>query len=646
MTEKQQLPRQRTAEALAEALFPPGRVLPAPDPAAISAKVSEYVAEHPWLRRGMASGLAWIEARFFATHGKRFSRADVAERRAFLKRVSTSKATGSLVQAATTPFKAAYVLDEENQRRVGSRPRVEVPAQVESFRWEAQISRAGDFESDEELEADVVVIGTGAGGAVAAYELASRGLAVVMLEEGDYYNRTHFNGDLLEVIPKLYRAWGATTAIGNVMIPVPIGRNVGGSTTINSGTCMRPPKAILERWRTEMGLEGLTEEELDPIFSEVEEVLQVQQADPKYVGEIGDIIGGGAKKLGFKHYHPLMRNAAGCDGQGLCQFGCPTDAKQSTNVSYVPRALDRGAFLFSGFRAGKLLRDGKKIRGVVAHGYNEGKGREVKLTLRAPRVVVAAGTFMTPQYLRENGVRNSHLGRHLTIHPAGVVNGIFPEKDMANSRTIPQGYALADHADEGLMFEGGTIPFAGHGVLNNLYGDDYVRFAENYQQTAYFGFMIRDTSEGRVRRGPSRDIPWIQYRMNSHDFALFLKGIRTLARIYLAAGASEVLIPGPNEIESVRSEKELEDFMARRHKPSDFMMSAYHPLGTARISNRAQDGVCDPDHKVHGWEGLYVMDGSNVPTSLGVNPQVTIMALVSRAASKLAESVSSQENIS
>ena len=641
MTEKQHLPRQRTVEALAEAMFPAGELMPAPDPVTIRERVADYVAQYPWLRRALVSGLAWVEARFWATHGKRFTRANVATRRAFLERVSRTRATGTLLQAATAPLKAAYLLDEDNQQRVGSRPRVDVPKQVESFRWESLISRPDDFESDEELEADVVVIGTGAGGAVAAYELASRGLAVVMLEEGDYYNRTHFNGELTEVVPKLYRAYGATAAIGNVFIPVPIGRSVGGSTTINSGTCMRPPKEVLDGWRHKLGLKGFTEEDMAPYFREVEEVLQVEEADPKYVGEIGHIIQQGAESLGFRHYHPLTRNAPGCDGQGLCQFGCPTDAKQSTNVSYVPRALERGAFLFTGFRAEKLLRDGQKVRGVVAQGQHRETGKPVKLTLKASRVIVATGTFLTPQFLKENGVRNRHLGRHLTLHPAGVVNGIFPDRDMQNSRTIPQGYALADFADEGLMFEGGTIPFAGHGILNNLYGEEFVHFTERYQQTAYFGFMLRDTSEGRVRRGPHRDIPWIQYRMNSHDFALFLKGIRTLARVYFAAGASEVLIPGPNTIERLKSEKELEAFMARRHKPADFMMSAYHPLGTARISNSAEEGVCDPDHQVHGWEGLYVMDGSNVPSSLGVNPQITIMALASMAAAKVAAEIAS-----
>jgi choline dehydrogenase-like flavoprotein len=633
------LPRPDTARALVQAMLPAGEQLPAADADRLCATVAGYLDGRPGFRRLLTASLAWLESRSLFSHGKRFSRLSPEQREALLSSLSGTLVSGHLLRALAAPFKAAWLLDDETQRRVGSRPPVQVPKQIEAFRWQAQVSPARDMEEDLELEADVVVIGTGAGGAAAAYELASRGLAVVMIEEGEYYNRTHFNGKLTDVIAKLYRGLGATTAIGNVTIPVPIGRSVGGTTTINSGTCLRTPDAVLARWQKEFGLTELTPENLDPFFASVEEVINVTPAESKYVGEIGNVIADGARKIGLTKLHNLPRNAKGCDGQGLCQFGCPTDAKQSTNVSYVPRALDRGAFLFTGFRAEKLLHRQQVLDGVVATGKRD-DGSIVRLTVRAPRVIVAMGSLLTPLFLKQNGVRNPHLGRHLTIHPAGVVNAVFPEREFANSQTIPQGFGVGDFAEQGLMFEGGTIPFAGHGLFSNLYGREFVRFCERYQHTAYFGFMIRDTSEGRVRRGPHRDLPWISYQMNDQDCSLFLKGIETLARIYLAAGAREVLIPGLNRLITVRNEQELASFMARKHKPKDFLMSAYHPLGTARIAADASRGVCGPDHQVFGWNGLYVMDGSSVPTSLGANPQVTIMTLAARAASKLADSLS------
>lgn len=626
------------ALALAEAMFPAGEREPAGDPHYLTETASGYVQSHPWLARAFNAGLWWLEMRYLTTHGKRFSRASVAERDRFLNRLSPSMVGGNLLRAATLPFKAAYTLDEDRQRNNGQRPSVQVPSQIEHFRGQAQVTTPDELDEDQELEAEVVIIGTGAGGAAAAYELASRGLAVVLLEEGQYYNRTHFNGKLTEVIPKLYRAWGATGAVGNVFMPVPIGRNVGGSTTINSGTAMRPPNEVLRRWRQDRGLSEFTEEELEPWFRGVEEVLGVEYAQYQYIGEIGNVIADGAHKLGFEHYHPLPRNAPGCDGQGLCQFGCPTGAKQSTNVSYIPRALERGAFLFTGFKADEILHENQTVSGVRAHGLTT-DGRSVRLTLKAPHVIVSAGTFLTPRLLQDNGVSNPHLGRHLTVHPAGAVNGWFPDSNFDNSRHIPQGFGVSDLSPDGPIFEGGTIPFHGHGLLNSFYGKDYVRFTERYQQTAYFGFMVRDTSEGRVRKGPHPDIPLVTYHMNKRDFAVFLQGVEWLGKMYFAAGAREVYLPGTRSLVTVRNEKELTDYVRGRRKPMEFMMTAYHPLGTARIARDPDDGVCDTDHAVFGWQGLYVMDGSNVPTALAANPQVTIMALASRAAARLAERI-------
>lgn len=629
------------ALALTEALFPAGDGAPPADIEALVAAATGYTASHPLLTRALGGGLWWLELRYLATHGRRFSQADVSRRREFLRHLAPSLVGGNLLRAVSTPFKAAYVLDDERQIEHGQRPRVEVPSQLESWRWQSQISSPEDFEADEELEADVVVIGTGAGGAAAAYELAGRGLAVVLLEEGRYYNRADFTGDLTEVIPKLYRAAGATTAIGNVFMPIPIGRNVGGTTTVNSGTAMRAPPEVLRQWREERGLTALTERELEPWFRGVEEVLCVEPADPRYIGEIGKVIAEGARKLGFENYGPLPRNARGCDGQGLCQFGCPTDAKQSTNVSYIPRALERNAFLFTGFKAGRVLHENRRVTGVVAHGRRE-DGEPLTLTVRASQVIVAAGSFLTPQLLRDSGVKNPHLGRHLTVHPAGVVNAWFPKRRFDNSSTIPQGFGVSDLAEEGLVFEGGTVPFPGHGLLNNLYGEEYVRFIDRYQQTAYFGFMLRDTSEGRVRKGLHPDLPLITYRMNEADFSQFRRGIELLGKMYLAAGAREVMIPGTRRMITVKSEDELTGFVYGRRKPTDFMMTAYHPLGTARIARDAKEGVCDVDHAVFGWQGLYVMDGSSIPSSLGANPQVTIMALTSRAAARLGDNLSKE----
>ena len=623
-----------TAIALCRALFPAGKRLPAADTDALLSRMDAQLANQTGLQRSLKAGLLWLDNRHRLVRGRAFHRARPTQQQRFLDKLATTPVSGKLLRLLALPFKAAYVLDEQVEQATGCRQPVQLPAQVETFRWQQQITAARDCDEDMTLEADVVILGSGAGGAAAAYELACRGLAVVIIEEGQYYDRSHFTGKLTEVIPKLYRSWGATVATGNAIIPVPVGCNVGGTTTINSGTCMRTPPSVLQRWR-EQGLEAFTEQAMAHWFEGVERMLSVQQATTETVGPIGDLIDRGAAANGFLQRQPLMRNARGCDGQGLCQFGCPTDAKQSTNVSYIPRALERGAFLFSGFRAERLQRQGNRITGVIARGENA-DGRPINLSLTCQQTIVAMGSLFTPLFLRQQGVRNPHLGRHLTLHPAGVVNALFPDRDLANSRSIPQGYGVSDWEEQGLMFEGGTIPLAGHSLLNPLVGQDWVRFTEDYPHTAYFGFMIRDTSEGRVRRGPRRGLPLIRYHMNRQDFALFKRGIHALACWYLDAGAEQVLIPGLNRIVRIHNRTELERFLRSPLKPTDFLISAYHPLGTARIAASPRDGVCDSRHRVFGYPGLSVMDGASVPTSLGANPQVTIMAMASRAANMMA----------
>ncbi|HQX89594.1 MAG TPA: GMC family oxidoreductase [Moraxellaceae bacterium] len=620
-----------TAHAFIEAMFPAGTVLPAPDSTQLLSEVETWCQQQGGLGRGLDALLTLLDARFFLTHRQRFAAAPLAERQRFLE--SLTGLQGGLLHGLSAPFRMAQLQDEGLLARLHLPNGVRVPANIESARWRQQISGPDQLEGDDTIEADVVIIGTGAGGAAAALELASQGLAVVVLEEGRYHDRRDFTGRLTEMIPLLYRAMGLTAAIGNTVIPIPIGRNVGGTTTINSGTAMAVPPETLARWRAS-GLRGFTESEMAPYNAEVMDILQVQNADPRFVGEIGNVIKEGANRIGFVQTHDLPRNAVGCDGQGLCQFGCPTDAKQSTNVSYVPRALDAGAFLFTGFKATELIKQGQRIEGVKAEGRtSDGKVR--RLTVRARATIVSMGSFLSPVFLMRNGIKLPQLGRQLSIHPCGVALGYFPNRTFDHARRIPQGFGVADLAREGLMFECGTIPLLAHGMMSSLAGSAYTRFVENYPHTAYFGFMIRDTSRGRVRPGPHPDFPLITYWMNNTDLSLFKRGIRELSRMYLAAGAEEVMIPGLRHMAVARNENEVDKYLAKARSPRDFTISAYHPLGTCQMGVNEKFGVTDASLQVFGTEGLYVMDGSSVPGPLGVNPQVTIMALATRGARQL-----------
>jgi hypothetical protein len=250
--------------------------------------------------------------------------------------------------------------------------------------------------------------------------------------------------------------------------------------------------------------------------------------------------------------------------------------------------------------------------------------------VKAQAVVVAGGTLMTPLLLRRSGLgaKLPNLGKNLSIHPASKVFALF-DKPVEQWRGIPQGYAIDQWADEGLMFEGGSLPLNVASLGVPWTGVRYVQLMERYPYLATFGFMIQDESRGEVRAGPG-GAPLLLYRMNRRDAALMQRGIETLCEVFQAAGARRVLpaIPGHDE---VSTPAELARLRKDRLTPGHFEITAYHPLGTCRIG--ADDGACvSPDHELRGAPGVYVCDGSAVPSSLGVNPQMTIMALSLRAA--------------
>lgn len=630
--------RQKTAYALIRALFPAGKKLPAAEPEKLEHVCFELSKGNAFIYRLLSFQLAVFNFFCFCLYGKVFEELTENRQKNVIEEWSRKSLLRGILRITALPYKLFFIQQQEIKNSLciaGEKSNT-----ADAARWQQQISSVDDYDEDQELEADVVIVGTGAGGASAAYEFASKGLAVVLVEEGRYYDRSHFTGNLFQVVPKLYRL-EPTGTIGNHVIPVPIGKNVGGTTTINSGTAMRTPPETLKMWREELGLDEFTEQELEPYFKEVEKVLCVQQADAKHVGQLGEIMRTGAEAMGFKDMGPLVRNAEGCDGQGLCQFGCPTDAKKSTNVSYIPLALGAGAFLMTGFKATKLLEDFYKPRdaqGIEAIGVNA-SGKKIKLKIKASKTIISMGTFYSPVFLKQNGVRNKWLGKNLSIHPAGVVTALFPENNFENTHKIPQGYGIKDWQEKGLMFEGGTPPALVHAVGSINYGSAFVEEMENYQQTAYFGFMIKDKTRGRVIKPWLLKFPILWYWINKEDREQLLLGVKTLAQFYLKAGAKEVYMTGNASIRPIKTMEELDNLFKKRKNIRDFLLTAYHPLGTARIGADRKQGVVNSDLAVYDWKNLFVMDGSVVPSSLGANPQVTIMTLSSRAARKLANTL-------
>ncbi|MCC6746509.1 MAG: GMC family oxidoreductase [Deltaproteobacteria bacterium] len=540
-------------------------------------------------------------------------------------------AARSFLRAVVTPLKVARYDDPRLFALIDATYRA-AEVREEGVRGHPRLVNAAELAADEELEADVVVVGSGAGGAVVAAELAQLGQAVVVLEEGGHYARHQYTGRPVEMQRLLYREGGVTPALGSGFIPVLMGRCVGGTTAINSGTCYRTPERVLHKWSREYGLSELTAERLEPYFAKVERVLGVAPADARYLGGMADVIARGCDALGIAEHGPLLRNAPDCDGQGLCCFGCPTGAKRSTDVSYLPVALRSGASVYYNARVDEVLLEGSRAVGVVA---STADGRALRV--RAKAVVICAGAVMTPALLLRQGLANQsgELGRNLSIHPAAAVLGLFPTP-VRGYAAIPQGYGIEAFHGEGLLFEGAFAPLdLGAGALTQV-GRRYSQVMEAYDRLGCFGFLVEDTSRGRVWGSGPGGRPLMTYHLNDHDLARLRRGLEILFRIYLAAGAEAIFppIPGAPEI------RDLGDIARFRRMPlraRDLELTAYHPLGTARMGRDPRRSVVGPTHETHDVRGLFVCDGASVPSSIAVNPQITIMALASRAAEFVAE---------
>lgn len=634
MSEPNQEPRRfepsarRTLLALAQAILPPGRVFPGAGDETI-ARVERLLAA---FHRDGAVHYSWLlsaleQAPRLTHRGRAFSSLTRDEAEKFIDSWSDADvARRSFVLGLTVVLKVAYFDDPAIYKHHGCTWRFE---QVdEPAPWMSQVTRGETLGEDAELECDAVVVGTGAGGAVVAKELAERGLAVLMLEEGAYRTRREFDGNAVESFKRFYKSGGLLGSIGNVVIPIPAGKLVGGSTAINTGTCWRTPGWVLESW-VESGLEELSPDRMAPYFERVEREIEVAEADWKYLGGAARVIARGCEILGYSH-KPVRRNAPGCDGSGICDFGCPTDARRSTNVSYVPAALRRGAELWTGVRAERVLMEKGRAIGL------EARSGERKITIRARAVVLSCGTLATPIVLGRHDFARGlpQLGKNLTIHPATAVSALMDE-DIRGYAAIPQGYCVDEfQRSEGILMLGASFPIDLFSTQVPFVGKRLMDLMENYHKVASFGVMVEDEARGRVmaRRDGS---PRVLYWLGKEERSRLLRGVVALTRIFLAAGAREVY-PALHGHRVIKDLDGLERLARSNPRAHDWFLTAFHPLGTCRMATSPRDGVVSPDHEVFSVPGLYVVDGSTVPTAVAVNPQVTIMALATRAAEKIA----------
>jgi choline dehydrogenase-like flavoprotein len=558
----------------------------------------------------------------------RFSRLDDEAAADFLRRLERSRLPlhHDLLLMAKIFATLGYAVAPEVEARIGT----EISCALADGTLPEPAGSLGETEAlGDGEECDVAIVGSGAGGAVAAALLAEAGLDVLVLEAGRHFNRDNYPADRLEAVASLYRDGGLTIAEGKPPIPVPVARTVGGTTVINSGTCFRAPEPVLRNWREEHGIPWTGK--LDEDYAEAEDFLHVTQLDPNRMGRNGQLAMEGAAAIGASGA-PIHRNAGGCVQCSSCPFGCEIDAKRGMHVSYLPRAVAAGARIRTEVEARRVLVEKGRAVGLACSARSPG-GPPRPYAVRARRAVIAAGGALgTPELLLRSGLGGAHVGRHFHIHPACWVGARY-EEEVRGWEGVMQSFYVDQWEPRGILLEATFTPLAFGGAWLMGTGAEYQQAMLEFGHVGSIGVHLSDRSEGRVgiaNEGSMR----ASYKLTREDADRLAFGIARAAEVHFAAGATEVY-PNIPRFGALRP-GDLAGFEATKLRPAELRLEAFHPMGTARIHADPSQGVCAPDGSVNGLSALYVADGSLFPTSVGVNPMMTIIAFAKQVARGIA----------
>ncbi len=506
---------------------------------------------------------------------------------------------------------------------------------------------ASTLDADLTLEADVAIVGSGAGGGTAAEILTESGLKVVLIEEGPLATSSDFRMRETEAYPQLYQE-SAARKTRDQAINILQGRCVGGSTTVNWTSSFRTPPATLDYWAREFGITGFSPADLAPWFERMETRLNIT-AWPVEPNANNDVLRRGAQALGIPA-GAIRRNVKGCWNIGYCGVGCPTNAKQSMLVTTIPAALNRGATLVTRARAWTLDRQGDRIIALTCVGL-DARGTDPtarRISVRAKTFIAAGGAIGTPALLLRSHIPDPHgiVGKRTFLHPTVVSAALMPER-VDGFSGAPQ-TIYSDHFLDSMPLDGPigykleAPPLHPILVATTLpsFGAAHAKWMRALPYMQVVIALLRDGFHPQSAGGSvglrGDGTPVLDYPLNDYFWNGARRALLTMAQIQFAAGARTVMplqTSGANYASWPEAKSGIEASSLAPHATT--VVSA-HVMGGCPLGPDEARAAVDPAGRYWHLDNLYVFDGSLFPTSVGANPQLSIYGIVAKLASGLA----------
>ncbi len=493
-----------------------------------------------------------------------------------------------------------------------------------------------NLRSDQIRTADVCVIGSGPGGAVVAKELAEKGLSVIVLESGPRLHHSNSTREPGSFLSRFLQQGGLRAMLGNTFVASMQAEAIGGTSEVNSAILKPMPDAILKEWIENYGLTDLSVQEMHGHYQAIEAELNVRPSEAEALGPKNLVMKRGLEKLGWDS-HPLSRAVVNCEGASDCLTACPSGAKRTMSVTYIPKASRAGADIYPSCRARYVLREGKRAVGVRADILHpQTRKPQAEMTVYAKAVVVSAGVMWSPILLRRSGIKgNGWVGRNLCAHIGTAAFGMFDE-EINGWWGATQGWGSNEFFHRGMVLEALWSPPAVLATRLPGVGHEYLRELKEFKHYAMVATKPRGVSRGRVVEGLNGQ-PFCTFRVKQEDADETAMGLKACVDTLFAAGAKRVL-PGVFGAPWVMEKPEDSNILLKKRFPaSSFEFVANHVFGTCRMGSNPRKSVVDSWSEVHSCKDLFVCDSSIFPTGIVNNPQETIMAFSRRTAHHIAE---------